>query len=162
MKRYLHLDDIFGFCKTFKKVTKNLGFHKMFKTIDLQNIIYSSMADDINVTFKKLYLYVPNLIPNVETQVMFNEATQNNYKISFDEYYTERRVISDMITQADIGSSQQFNSPKYLTGAHQTRAGADTADKSNHIAIFDNLNLQKYYVEINGVRYPRDSVLVDY
>ena len=43
------------------------------------------MADDINVTTNNLYLYVPNLIPNVENQVMFKEATQNNYKISFDE-----------------------------------------------------------------------------
>ena len=24
---YLYLEDIFGFCKTFKKVSKNLGFH---------------------------------------------------------------------------------------------------------------------------------------
>ena len=36
------------------------------------------MADDINVTISNLYLYVTNLIPSVETQVMFNEATQNN------------------------------------------------------------------------------------
>ena len=43
------------------------------------------MADDINVTINSLYLYIPNLIPNAETQVMFNEATQNNYKISYDE-----------------------------------------------------------------------------
>ena len=27
IKGYLYLEDIFGFCKTFKKVTKNLGFH---------------------------------------------------------------------------------------------------------------------------------------
>ena len=27
IKGYLFLEDIFGFCKTFKKVTKNLGFH---------------------------------------------------------------------------------------------------------------------------------------
>ena len=160
-KRYLLLEEIFGFCKTFKKVTKNLGFHIMFKTNDLQNIIYSSMADDINVTINNLYLYAPNLKPNVETQVRFKEATQNIYKISYDEYYPERRVTSDMITQADIGSSQQVNSPKYLIGAHQTRARADTANKNNNIAIFDNLNLHKYYVEIDGVRYPRDSVLVN-
>ena len=37
------------------------------------------MADDTNVTINNLYLYVPNLIPNVETRVMFKEATQNNY-----------------------------------------------------------------------------------
>ena len=120
------------------------------------------MADDMNVTINNLYLYVSNLIPNVEIQVMFNEATQNNYKISFDEWYTEKRVISDTITQLDIGTSQHVKSSKYLIGAHQTRTRADTANKNNNIAIFDNLNLQKYYVEINSVRYPRDSVLVNY
>ena len=50
----------------------------------------------------------------------------------------------------------------YLIGAHQTRARADTANKNNNIAIFHNLNLQKYYVEIDSVRYPRDNVLVNY
>ena len=82
---------------------------------------------------------------------MFNEATQNNYKISYDEYYTERRVKSDMITQVDIGSSQQANSPKNLIGAHQTRTRwPDTVIKNNNFAIFDNLSLQKLYVEIDG------------
>ena len=51
------------------------------------------MAGNLIVTINNLYLYVPNLIPNVETQLMFNEATQNNYKISSDEYFTEGRVI---------------------------------------------------------------------
>ena len=50
IKGYLYLEDIFGFCKTFKKVTKNVGFHIMFKTANLQDIIYTSMVDDINVT----------------------------------------------------------------------------------------------------------------
>ena len=62
----------------------------------------------------------------------------------------------------DIGTSQHVNSPKYLIGAHQIRTTADTANKNNNIAIFDNLNLHKYYVEIDSVRYPRDSVLVNY
>ena len=162
IKRSLYLEDIFGFCETFKKVTENLGFHLTFKTNDLQNIIYSSMVDDINVTIINLYLYVPNLIPNLETQVMLNEATQNNYKISFDDWYTERRVISDTITQLDIGTSQHVNSPKYLIGSHQTRIRADTANKINNIAIFDHLTPQKYFFEIDSVRYPRDSVLVNY
>ena len=83
-------------------------------------------------------------------------------KISFDEWYTQRRVISDTITQTDIGTSQHVNSPKYLIGAHQTRTRADTANKNNIIAIFDKLNLQKYYVEIDSVRYPGDSLLINY
>ena len=120
------------------------------------------MADDINVTFINLCLYVSNLIPNVETQVMFDESTQNNYKISFDEWFTERRIISDQITQLDIGTSQQVSGPKYLIGAHETRTRADTVNKSNNIAIFHNINLQKYYVKIDSIRYPRDGVLVNY
>ena len=56
IKGYLYLEVIFGFCKIFKKVTKNLGFHLTFKTNDLQNIKFSSMADGINVTIFNLYL----------------------------------------------------------------------------------------------------------
>ena len=147
IRGYLYLEDIFGFCRTFKKVTKILVFHQMFKTKDLKNIIYTSMADDIIVTINNLYLYVPNLILSVETQVMFNEATQNYIKIPYDEYYTERRIISDMITQAEIGSSQEINSPLYLIGAQQKRSRADTANKKIIslcllILIFGNILLR--------------------
>ena len=120
------------------------------------------MNNDINVTINNLYLYVPNLIPSVETQVMFNESTQNNYKIFYDEWFTERRKISDVITQLDIGSSQNIQSPKYLIGAHQTRDRIETPISTKNVSIFDNLDLRKYYIEIDGQRYPRDSSLVNY
>ena len=162
LKGYRYLDDIFGFCKSFKRVTKNLGFHLTFETIDLQDIICKSMTVDINVTINNLYLYVPNLIPSVETQVMFNEATQNNYRIFYDEWFTERRIISDTMTQLDIGSSQNVQSPKYLIGAHQTKDRIDGAISTKNVAIFDNLDLRKYYNEIDGQRYPRDSSLMNY
>ena len=59
IKGHLPLEHIFGFCKTFKKITKHLGFHLTFKTYDLQNIIYTTLANDINVTINSLCLYVP-------------------------------------------------------------------------------------------------------
>ena len=162
IKEYLYLEDIFGFCKTFKKVTKNLGFHLTFKTANLQDIIYTSMEDEINVTINSLYLYIPNLRPSVETQLMFNEATQKNYKISFDEWYTERRIISDLLIQHDLGSAKNLIQPKYLISAHQTNLRTATSDKKINIAIFDNMDIRKFYVEIDGQRYPRDSVLINY
>ena len=162
IKGYLYLEDTFGFCKTFKKVPKNLGFHLQFKTNDLQDIIYTSMTDDIDVTINNLYLYVPNLIPSVEIQLIFNEATQNNYKISYDEWFTERRIISDTITQLNIRSSQNVQSPKYLIGAHQTKDRIDGAISTKNVAIFDNLDLRKYYIEIDGQRYPRDGSLINF
>ena len=50
----------------------------MLMTNKLQDTIYTSMGDDTIVTINNLYLYIPNLIPSVETQLIFNEATQNN------------------------------------------------------------------------------------
>ena len=105
---------------------------------------------------------MPNLIPSVETQLMFTEITQNNYKISFDEWYTERRLKSDFLVQHDSGSAQQVNSPIYLISAHQTKDILSAHDEKNKFAIFNNLDLRKYYVEIDSLQYPRDSVLVNY
>ena len=87
------------------------------------------MADDINATFNSLSLYIPNIIPSVKTQLVFNEATQNTYKISFDEWYTEKRLLSDLLVQHDIGSAQQVNSPKNLISTHQTSRRSTTPDK---------------------------------
>ena len=120
------------------------------------------MTENINVTTNNLYLFIPNLIHSVETQLMFNEAFQNNYKISDDEYFIERRVTSDLLVQDDMGSAQQLNSPKYLIGAHQTKDRIPTPNKKNNIALIDNLDLRKYYVEIDGQRYPRDGVSINY
>ena len=129
IKGYLNLEDIFGFCKTFKKVTKNVGFHLMFKTNDLKDIILISMGDDIKVTINSLYRYIPKIIPSVQTQLMFNEATQSNCKVSSDDWYTERRLISDLLVQHDIVSAEQLNSPKYLIGAPQTQLRTITPHK---------------------------------
>ena len=166
IKGHLPLEHIFGFCKTFKKITKNLGFHITFKTANLQNIIYTTFADNaanqINVTINNLLLFVPFLIPSTETQLMINESIQNNYRIFFDEWYTERRVVTDQTYQIDIGSAQSVNSPKYLICAHQTANRADTNDKRNNKSVFDHLNVRKHFIEIDGIRYPRDSVLTNF
>ena len=120
------------------------------------------MVDEINVTNDNLYLYKPNLNPSVENQLLFNEATQNIYKTSYDEHYTERRFMSDIINQVDVGSAQQVNSPKYLIYAHQTQHRINTPNKNINKAKLDNLELRKYYVEIDGQRYPRDISLINY
>ena len=64
IKGQLALEHIFGFCKNFKKITKNLVFHLKFKMNDLQDIVFTTLANDITVTINSLYLYVPQLIPN--------------------------------------------------------------------------------------------------
>ena len=65
-----------------------------------------------------------------------------------------------MIVQVDIGSAQQVNSPKYLICAHQTRDRIKNPYKNINTALFDNIDLQKNYVEIDGQRNPRDGVFI--
>ena len=162
IKGQLALEHVFGFCKTFKKITKNLGFHLIFQMNDLQDIIFTTIADDINVTINSLYLYVPQLIPITQIQLMFNESIMNNYTITFDSWYTERKISNDgRELQVDIGSAQNINSPNYLISAFQTNAGT-TPNKNANPAIFDNNNVTKYFVEIDGVRYPKDGVLINF
>ena len=129
---------------------------------DLQDIIFSTIANDINVTINSLYLYVPKFIPSTSTQVMFNEAIMNIYTITFDSWYTERKISNDgRELQVDIGSAQQINSPKNLISAFQS-AVRTTPNKASNPAIFDSNHVTKYFVEIDGVRYPKDGVLVNF
>ena len=165
IKGQLPLEDIFGFCRSFKKITKNLGFQITLKTNDLQNIIYTTIADgiQINVTINSLYLFVPIITPNSETQVIFNESIKNNYTLTFDSWYTERKiVINGGDFQVDIASSQSTNSPKYLIAAHQSIDRVGTANKRNNVSIFDHVDVTKYFVEIDGYRYPKESVITNF
>ena len=129
------------------------------KTNDIQNIILTTLADDINVTINSLNLFVPKITPNSETQVFFNESIKNNYTITFDSWYTERKIVTDGGEfQVDIASSHSTNSPKYLIATHQTEARVGTASKANNISILDHVDVKKYFVEIDGYRYPKESV----
>ena len=162
IKGQLPLEHIFGFCRTFKKITKNLGFYLKFKMTDFQDIIFTTIANDINVTHNSLSLYVSILIPNSQTQLMFNETIMNNYTITFDSWYTERKISNDgRGLQVDIGSAQNINSPKYLISAFQTLAKT-TPNKASNPAIFDSNHVTKYFVEIDGVRYPKDAVIINF
>ena len=69
IKAQLPLEHIIGFCELFKKITKNLAFHLSFKTANLQDIVYTTLANavQVNVTINSLYLNVPFLISNTET-----------------------------------------------------------------------------------------------
>ena len=90
---------------------------------------------------------------------MFNESNLNNYTITFDSWYTERKISNDgRELQVDIGGAEHINSPKYLIGVFQTQNSIGVPNKANNVAIFDTNHVTKYFVGIDGARYPRDAV----
>ena len=94
---------------------------------------------------------------------MFNESIRNNYTITYDSGCTEQKLPTDgNELQVDIGSAQKVYSPKYLIAAFQTLDRVGANNKSNNIAIFDNVIVKQYFCEIDGYRYPKDAVLTNF
>ena len=118
----LPLEHIVGFCKTFKKITKRLGYELQLKTSnEKQNILYTTLGgSDVNVTINSIYLFIPSLVPSAEQQQAFNESIRQNFTLSFDAWVTDRKpVITGNEYQLDIGSASNINIHLYLIVANQ-------------------------------------------
>ena len=92
-RSHLPLEHMLGFCKTFQKITENLGFHFKFKTAELQVFIYATLGVDNETKINIFYLFLPAFKPSAETQAMFYESIKISRNISIDSWYTGRKVI---------------------------------------------------------------------
>ena len=142
-----------------------MNSNKKKQLLDIQQpimMLLITIADNINATIISLYLVLRTLIPNTKTQNVFNDSKKNNFKKSFDSCTIDWKVVNNHLGyQVDIRSAANINSPKYSIVAHQTAARAAGGGAQNN-AIFDNLDVRKYFVETDGVRYPKDAVDIAY
>ena len=172
IRGYLPLENIWGFARSFKKITKGLGFELDFRTSNRKrDILYTTLDDeDVNVTINSISLYIPQLIPSPETQVVFNEAISQTFTLSYESWTTDRKPVDTAREfQVDISSGSNINSPLYLIAAHQKTQRPNPANPANNLpnnrfnnAIFDHVNVRKYYSEIDGIRYPKNPVMVNF
>ena len=142
------LEHIFGFCKTFKKITKGLGFELQLKTSnEKQSILYTTLGgNDVNVTINSIYLYIPSLVLSVEQQQIFNEAIRENFTLSFDAWVTDRKPVNTGNGyQLDIGSASNIDIPLYILIAHQKTQRDNPARPPNQFnnAIFDHVDVKR-------------------
>ena len=94
---------------------------------------------------------------------MFVDSIITTFTSSFDSWSTDQKTVDTQLEyQVDIGSAQNINSLKCIIVTYQTEARIGVPNKANKVAVFDSLNVRKYHVDINGVRYPRDGVNIDY
>ena len=172
IRGHLPLEYVFGFARSFKKITKGLGFELDLRTSNRKrDILYTTLDDDdVNVTIISISLYILQLIPSPETQIIFNEAISQTFTLSYESWTTDRKPVDTAREfQLDISSASNINSPLYLIAAHQKTQRADPANPANNLsnnrfnnAIFDYVNVRKYYSEIDGIRYPKNPVMVNY
>ena len=80
----------------------------------------------------RLFLLVPILIPDAQTQILFADSVKTSFTLSFDSGSTNRKALGTLLEyQVKIGSAQHFNSPKYLIVAHQAAVRIGTPNNVN-------------------------------
>ena len=95
--------------------------------------------------------------------MMFDDSIKNSSTLSFVSWSTDRKTVNTQLEyQVYIGTAQNINSSKYLIVFRQTAARVGVPNEKFIFAIFDNLNVRHYHIDINGVRYLRDGVNIDY
>ena len=154
IRGHLPLEYIFGFARSFKKITKGLGFELDLRTSNRKrDILYTTLDDDdVSVTINSISLFIPQLIPSPETQVIFNEAISQTFTLSYESWTTDRKPVDTAREfQLDISSASNINSPLYLIAAHQKTQRPDHANPANNLsnnrfnnAIFDHVDVRKY------------------
>ena len=162
----LPLENNFGFCKTFKKITKGSGFELQLKTSnEKQNFIYKTLGGNyVIVTINSLYLYKPSFVPSTEQQQISNESIQQTFTLSFDSWVTDRKPFkAGNENQLDKKSALNIN-VLYLIAANQKTQFDNPAGLPNQFinAVFDKVDVKRYFAEMDGVRYPKDPIETNY
>ena len=164
------MEYIFGFARSFKKLTERLGFELVLRMSNRkQDIVYTTLGDNVfNVTIFSINLFIPQMIPSPETQVIFNETFSKTSTLSYESWTTDRKPVDTAREiQVDISSASNINSPLYLIAAHQKTQRLDAAgnvlpnNRFNN-AIFDHVEVRKNYSELDGIRYPKKPVMFNY
>ena len=74
---------------------------------------------------------------------------------------TDRKPVnSGNEYQLDIGSASNNNVPLYFLAAHQKTQRDNPAKPPNQFnnAVFDKVDVKRFFVEIDGLRYPKDPL----
>ena len=172
IRGHLPLEYIFGFCKSFLKITKGLGFQLDLRTSNRKrDILYTTLGDnDANVTVIIISLFVPQIIPSPATQVYFKEAIFKSFTLPYKSWTTDGKPVDTAEEfQLDISSASNINSSLYLVAAHQHTQRLDPPNSAINLsknryknAILHPVKVGKYYAEIDGVRYPKNPIMVVY
>ena len=117
-----------------------------------QDILYTTLGDnDVNVSSNIISLFIPQIIPSPETQVILNESLSKTFTLSYESWTTDRKLVNAAKEfQIDISSASNRNSPLYLLAAHQLTQRVDPADDTRILsknrfnnAVFNGVKVRK-------------------
>ena len=111
------------------------------------------IVDGITVTTNVLNLFIPTLLPDSTTQVLFKDSIEKSFTSAFDSWPTDKIVVNNGLEfQVDIGSAHKINSLKHLIANHQTIARVGTSYEDKNKAVFDIIDVRNCCCGTDGIR----------
>ena len=113
-----------------------------------------------------VYIYIYEVLsPPQNSTKKFSESIESSFILFFDSWVIDWEPFnSGNEYQLDIRSASNINMPLYLIGAHQETEHDIQARPPNQFsnAIFDNVDVREHFIEIDGIRYPKNSIEINY
>ena len=111
------------------------------------DILYTKLDDnDVNVTIISISLFIPQIKPSPETQVIFNETISKTFTLSYESWTTDRKPVDTAREfQIDISSASNLNRPLYHLAAHQKTQRPDPANPAKNLS---NNRLNNAFISI--------------
>ena len=158
------LKDIFGYVYHQDKITYGLGYILKLRTADHANAIFRTIADVAKLTINDISLYVSHYTPSVENQTLVTNVVLNKEPITMG--YVERKVFTKQVNtnsswNFELGVEAGMQLPIYVIVGFQSADRLGPAQTQNN-GVFDQLPIIEAYCKIGSVKYPDESINLDY
>jgi len=154
---------VFGFSE-YQKVMYNTKHTITFTRAGNHLAIHrSNNAQNGKVEFTRIAWRFPCVIPSTESkaQLMQIVKEKGSYPLHFSGRSDQHNTISPGVTFFDwrLSITSGIEKPRYILVGFQTDK---IVTQLQNPAVFDHLNLERAYVQLNGMRYPKYDVGVNF
>ena len=121
-------------------------------------------GNDVIVTVSSLYLYIPGLVSSPEQQQSFNKTNKSSFTVSFGSWLIDRKPVNSIGYRLGVRSASKINVSLNLMAVHQKTQHDKPPRPPNHFneAVFDIVDVKRYFVEFEGIRYPKEPIETKY
>ena len=136
----------------FTRATNNLAIHKADNNIP-----------DGRIELTHIAWRFPRIEPSVETrtQLLQSIIDKKSYIVDFSGRSDQHTIVPQGVTSFDwrLSVISGIEKPRWIIIGFQTDKNAN---QTQNPTVFDHINLERAYVQLNGARYPRDDVTVNF
>jgi len=156
-------DHIFGFHEYDKVIYNMKQTLKFTRAIDDFAIHKGEGVTDGKVTLTEITWCIPEVRPSVESKVQLMKEVEEKekYPLHFTGRNVQHTTLPTDVQNFDwtLSVSGGVEKPRWIIVGFQT---AKNTNQTENPAVFNHLNVERAYADLNGSHYPRDDVIVNF